>query len=759
MPTVKIPVSLVGAEPNEATPDLALFRLVEGKAPERVAKVDGGTLTLDPARLKGATLAIGPDSDPASLDLASLSRFRADQVLADWTRDGLRLPRERWFPFLTETICVSGHVRKCRPWYLTPAYQRAAPRPAKIGVQLRAELPRLADLSESAIILPWRCLPLCDGIVEIYEKHCCCTTFVWQDLVDRLRDILKDIPILIRWPVPPIPDPGPLARIPGVGPIATLPGVGPLTRVTGLANSILPMRQRPTAPMLAKAQPLERTIPSERVYADYQALLKTPPAEVEAFITKRPYLASYICRCTQRKVGEVAIQPGGEFDFCYRRPLRLTLIRERCFTNFAYRVRQQVGGVWITVYDGLAGNDWFSAGESAELRTSHPAAKPCGDGPTPPDSGDGTPFVMLEHVTGAGTHHFNFPAQTGLSNMAALDANDGLIDFAGVPDAPWASGLGLRLWVSPTLEGIVAFYRMKVVAVNGAGDPVGTERTLDAPVSWARYVTIGGVVQTIPDALAANPSTVGGETGLFRVPYWSGGMDWLSGQYHQVWNTTDFADGKYMLVVELFGPGGARIKPNGAPAGDPGTARPFQFRRWTSQTVTANVPFGDCGHVFWINNRPVNGDIVDLRRNGTPSTDECQFMSGPGTTTVSVGFRAFHYDGVTTGGGATDTNSFMAGYSLTWQRGLNGPSGGIENGTADQGETPLMSPPVLPPEESNTLDFATLLGAFPPTHAAHTRCTFSVHLHVNAKHHNGGGFIDAYDYNETASFALELTPS
>ena len=203
-----------------------------------------------------------------------------------------------------------------------------------------------------------------------------------------------------------------------------------------------------------------------------------------------------------------------------------------------------------------------------------------------------------------------------------------------------------------------------------------------------------------------------------------------------------------MLLIELFGPGGARIKPASAPAGDPGTARPFQFRRWTGQTVTANVPFADCGHVFWINNRPVTGDIVDLRKNGVPSGDECQFMSGPGNTTVAIGFRAFHLDGVTTGGGNGDTNSFMAGYAISWQRGLNGPGGTIETGTADQGE--------IATEASNALAFSTLLGAFPPTHPARTRCTFSVHLHVDAKHTNGGGFIDAYDYHETASFALEI---
>jgi hypothetical protein len=44
---------------------------------------------------------------------------------------------------------------------------------------------------------------------------------------------------------------------------------------------------------------------------------------VATFVDKRPYLSAYLCRCTSRKVGEVPIQPNGDFDFCYRRPRRL----------------------------------------------------------------------------------------------------------------------------------------------------------------------------------------------------------------------------------------------------------------------------------------------------------------------------------------------------------------------------------------------------------------------------------------------------
>jgi hypothetical protein len=760
MPTVKIPLTFADVAAGDAVPTLAIYALADGKPPQKVATAADGSISLDPAKLRGLTLGIGPDADPAQV------RVRADQVLDQWLRGGLVLPKERWWPFFTETICVAGDVKKCRPWYLSPAYVKARPLPTKLGVQLRPEVASGLDLSAASIRLPFRCLPLCDGVVEIHERVCCCTTFDWRDLVDRLRDLLDDLPVLVRWPDPPIPDPGP--RIPGVRPgdifgglPGRIPGIGPRPPVFGAIPALDALRRIAPRPQLAAraslpaAPELTRTIPSERLYEDYQALLKIRPADVTAFVDKRPYLSAYLCRCSSRKVGEAPIQPNGEFDFCYRRPRRLHTPGQRCHTVFAYRVKQQFGPFWITVYDGVAGQDYFGTGEEAHLRTSHPIARPCGDGPTPPDEGDGTAFVMLEHV--GGSHHFNFPAQTGLSNMANLGADSGLIDFGGAPDCPWATTLGLRLWSSKQLDGIVVYYRFKAVPVDGAGNPVGTPITLTGPVSWQRFVSVGGQIVTTPESLGADPATVGGEVGLYRMPYWTNGNDWLSGQYHQLWDTrsSQFPDGKYMLLIELFGPGGARIKPASAPAGDPGTARPFQFRRWTSQTVTANVPFADCGHVFWVNNKPVTGDIVDIRKNGNPSGDECQFISGPGGTTtsgtkISIGFRAFHTDGVTTSASPVDNNSFMAGYSISWQRGLNGPSGMVETGTADQGEAG--------PEPSNEMFISDLLGAFPPTHAAHTRCTFSVHLHVDAKHTNGGAFIDAYDYHETASFALEVTP-
>jgi len=54
------------------------------------------------------------------------------------------------------------------------------------------------------------------------------------------------------------------------------------------------------------------------------------------------------------------------------------------------------------------------------------------------------------------------------------------------------------------------------------------------------------------------------------------------------------------------------------------------------------------------------------------------------------------------------------------------------------------------PEPSNALFISELLGT-------HTHCTLSVHLHGDAKHTNDGALIDAYDYHEKASFALEIS--
>jgi hypothetical protein len=710
---------------DETPPEIALYSIGDdGKPAAKLAQAKQGTLQISPQRLKGR-VAIGPDvQDLNELTADRLVSYRADQVAKVWA-GGLTLPRARWTVFWPPFYCVSGRVRKCRPWWwdiidITPVSASLGSKLSKavaIKVQASSQI-ALSSQANAFRYVPWRCVPLCDGIIEIYERQCCCIRVVLPDLIDRLREILQQIPI----PWPPIPDPDPWPE----------PGPGP---------DPAPFMRRAQEPRMAKAAagtiargPDPSFAPPDRLYEAYVDLQRLPALEAERYALERPWLYPFFCNCSSRKVGEVPIQPGGYFDFCYRRGL----VPFRCYLTYAYRIRQLIGGVWTVVYDGVASGAWFAAGEEADIRVTNPRALPCGDPSGDPPPNEGNPFVMLEHVTGAGTHHFNFPAQTSVSQLAAPDADDGLYTTGYAPDCPWGDKLGLRLWFSPELRGTVAFYRISVVPVDSTGAPSGARVPLDDGVNWSKFVFNGTDWVVQGDSLG--PSVQGGESSLFRVPYWADG-NWLSGQYHQVWNTnpTAFPNGRYMLILEVFDAAGARIKPNGA-AG-PGAGKPFEFRRWSSDTVTANVPFADCAHLFWIDNLKVFGDIEDLRQNGVRNSDECQFMSGTPNDQFSIGYRAYHVNGI------SNTDSFMYWHTITWQRGLNGATGNLApevSPTTDAGEGGAAA-------QSGSASFGTMLGI-------NKRCSFSVTLSVYAKHWNGGTRISAYDYYETASFALDQGP-
>jgi hypothetical protein len=176
------------------------------------------------------------------------------------------------------------------------------------------------------------------------------------------------------------------------------------------------------------------------------------------------------------------------------------------------------------------------------------------------------------------------------------------------------------------------------------------------------------------------------------------------------------------------------------------------------------VAFSDLAHIFWVDNTPVGGDIVDLRKDLIANTDECQFMiQAPGTSsTFSIGYRAFHKHGVQHAGNG-DQNSFMWYHAISWQRGLNGGTGTLApagpNNHTDVGETPVAGMVFPPSSGTNTFtQMLTKIEIVPPGVTVTTilkKCSFSVTLSVYAKHFNGKDRV-GYDYHETASFALEI---
>jgi len=749
-------VQIAGIKPDETAPTIAVYEVdVVGKPVRKLARVEKERLDVQAEWEKLPAIALGPDvTDLAQLTAESLVTFRPDVTFPVWRERGLIIGRDIWERFLFEFVCVNGTARKCRPWWWDILDRIDLV--SGLNLSRNIALKSLTYQPELHILFPPRCLPLCDGIVEIYERVCCCTRIRIPDLLDRLRDILEVIPIPLPDPLPVDP-PGPFPPGPDPSPFV----VNNLNRLTqrleltavrqavrpqiqeGIRSQVADLRRR-----LATAPAEIASMPAERLYADYIALTSMSTQQAEQYVLARPYLMGLICTCSMRKVGETPLQPGGRFDFCYLRPRRLTPSGTTCHSTFAFKVRQRIQGSWVTVYDGVASHNWFAAGEPADIRTWYWRALVCGSGPGDSPPSEGIPFAMVEYIGSPGSRHFNFPTQTGLSRTGALSASSGTFTTSYAPDCPWGGSLGIRLWISPEMEPIAKYYRLSVVPIDSSGTPSGSVTVLDAPVAWNRFVFVGGEWKVTAEALSANPADVGGQVGLVRIPYWSGGNHWLTGQYHQVWNTTLFNPGRYMLVLELFDTSGNRIKPSSAPASDPGTARNFQFRRWRygDTSSTDNVAFADVVSVFWIDNTPVQGDIVDIRRNGIPSSEECQFISGSEGTNVSVGFRAYHPRGV-----SNPSNTFMMSYSLTWRRGLNGPGGTFSAGTADVGEPPAAAQP------SGSLTIGQLLGPWPGFPTTHQRCTFSVYLHVRAKHFTGSTRIESYDYHEQASFALEKT--
>jgi len=749
----KARVQLAGLKEGETPPTLAVYEIdTTGRAVRKLAEARDGQVEVQPDWEKLPGIAIGPDVDDAeTLTSDSLVPYRLDTIASVWRERGIVIGRDLWERFRFHFLCVSGQVRKCRPWW----WRRLEILEASIGAQLSQAitLKPLTERPELHTILPAFCLPLCDGIVEVYERVCCCRRIRIPDLLDRLREILERVPIPLPdppFPIPPGPGPDPppfrgidlaqIAAVRAVPPKLALESARPV----GITRQISALRAR-----IANAEPDPTTTPGERLYDDYLALASMTVPQADEYVRARPYLLGLICFCTQRKVGEVPLQPGGRFDFCYLTSPGLVVPWTWCYRSFAYKVRQRINNAWVTVYDGIASHDWFAEGTPADLRTWDRRALVCGSGPGDRPPTDGVlPFVILEYVGSNSTKHFNFPAQNDVSRVSALAANSGTYTTGYAPDCPWGASLGLRLWVHPSMQPVATYYRLSVVPVADTGVPSGAVTILDSPVAWDRFILVGSDWVTTSELLSASPATVGGQQGLVRIPYWSGGNYWLTGQYHQVWNTALFAPGKYLVLLELFDAGAARIKPSSAPPANPGTARPFEFRRWrfNNTSATDNVPFADVAHVFWIDNTVVQGDIVDFWKNSVANTAECQFISGPGTTTVAVGFRAYHIRGV-----SDPTNTFMSSYSLTWTRGLNGPSGSFASGTSDVGEPPAL------PHVSSSLTSAFLLGPFPPAFpTSHQRCTFSVHLHVAAKHFNGSSRLSGYDYHETASFALSI---
>lgn len=701
---VTFDIALREIEPDDATPDLTAIAVdARGKAIARAdANADGRVRMSAKAFDAAAKILVGAtDSDPDEDDDVKFITFHKYQIAeAIKARRTIELARRSWLELLRIRLCIDGSARHCwwRP-YLTEVLNARVSRAAKSGLIRTTEgLVPLEAMLEP--VLPfWKlCRPLCDGVVEVYRRTCCCYPIVIYD--PRIPEIIRELEKIVE-------------RHPPIGP----PGPGPLrfADVSFLAGGGADMR-------------------AINAHEDLDNIKALKAEEQAAYIQARPYL---FCHCgPPKRVASGFLQPDGSFNICWREPIRL--LWYRCHDEYAFVIKQLVDDQTVTIYDGVTAGQWFGRNDEIELTSYHPDAIVCDD-PGDPPPGVGTTSVMLEAIRATDSMHLDSPLPTGWDRVPPPSGTHGLAfpSGAAVPtfswhNVGWGKTLPLRYLFFDDLEPIATYYRISVIACDDFGNPTGTRTYLDAPLSWVWF-------RRRTDLTIKRETLSLGQVGnhLFRIPYRSlfqallgpGEIgEWAFRQYHGYVDTTDFGHSRHLVTLELFDAAQNQIKPNTAPAGDPGNPAGFSFQTWDQADLSATVPvdFAALTHLFWWDNRTTDARILTVNKNGAPYVDQCLFLDGPRNTNVSIDYRAKH-----------DQPLFLYWHDLRWKRGLF---------TAWQTWVAANATSVDPGTSPNRT-YADLLGS-------EDQCAFTLEVRTRAKITHGGGRINDYDDRDTGALAI-----
>lgn len=717
-------IELNGFKKGDDVSKLAVYAADRSRKVIEMAEVDEkGYFNLSGDALKKANqVLIGPAVDNLqSADKRIFTSFRVSQfkkVLQ--TSATIDISKNNWSRWRWFKRCVNGDVKHCYPWpilvnqfmekvafakttNITSISRKSGTRSAMdASIAEPAVASAIAKPSKSAI-WPFKCNTVCDGLVEVYRRICCCHPWIIYD--ERLPDLLYELEKLVpeipelRWP--PIPDPDP-------GPWRSLVKNGALDELAINAPK------------------------------DLKALKSLPPDQVASYINARPYL---FCLCgSAKKVAQGIIRSDGEFHICWREwPI---LMRVNCHEDYAYVVKQNVDGETSVIYDGVAAHQWYHYSDDPTLVSYHRDAISCRKDPFPDEEGA---FVLLQDIGLTGTYNLETPDASGWNSVDSPDYNDGLAFPAVNADAAkgkllnrnWGGKLLLRAYFSDAMKDVGAkYYRISVVKANSSGDPSGDRTYL--PVSqWRYYEVIGSDI--FVRKVALGPDSKGDENHLYEIPYDSDERDWQSGQYHAVLDTRDYANGRFLLTIEIFDDSGNLLRPNGTEAPDDVNSNEagFTFRRWYQETgPMANVPFAALTHMLWWDNRRTIADIVDLRKDGAASDAECQFIFGNADSNFSVGYRAYHPEPM-----------FLLNHRLWWRRGLNGP---YDYMTIPNYDPNYVGMPPDAPHPSHQHTFGHMLDG-------HPKCAFTVNLHSNIKTFNGIGTLHGLEGWDQAAFALDVS--
>jgi hypothetical protein len=704
-------IFLTGAEPGTKMPDLVVAAISETNQVIESAKVGAdGSYELAAASIKKAhRIVVGPPTRDVAQLLEVGMRLRIVDYEATIRDNLLEVAPGLWRTWIRLTTCVSGRVRHCiRPrWWFTELTESAI-RPIKPVRPGFFPITKIRTIPE-IIALPFRCETVCNGVVEVYRRRCCCTPWIIAD--PRLPGLIRDLDDLIRIPelIPEFP--------PGI--VGPRPGPDPSPIDTQVPSFI---RDGAMDEMRLNAA------------QDRAALRRLDPAKQIEYISARAWLRCRGESCGAASlVGTGNIMPDGRFNICWREfPI---LLRAGCHWEYAYVVKQTVGGITRVIYNGVAANTWFNGADNATLNSYAPWAFSCRENGEP---GTGA-FVFLDRIGGAESHRLATPVSTGWDRVGSPVYNSGLLDPAPTPaaavgqllDRNWGGTLALTYMFSEDLRSApvnARYYRVSVTDADATGAPVGTRHYHDAAVSWRYAQATATGVEIFSQTLGPLPP-VGGEQFLYTIPY-DADKDWLAQQAHAFIDTTkaiwNDPTKRHLITIEIFDGAGKRLRPTGtAPiaAGDPAAGTAFTFRRLVASTgPTLNVPHAALTHLFWWDNRALQMDLIAFTSNGAPSTQQCLFLEGSTTTQFGVQYYAYHPNPM-----------FKLHHNISYIRGLGAGGGSLETNNPAN---------VVAPTNSATQSLADMLGTFedPPgsgTMVQRKRCAFAVTLRLDGKMTDG----------------------
>ena len=713
-------IILTGGDEQTKRPEVVVALFTEKQELINTFPVkEDGTFDLPASKIKDAfRVVIGPrTSDPKNLFSVGM-RLRPADYLDLISRGDISIAPGLWREWIRLTRCVSGNVRLCRRpiWWFNELALAALPLRPMIAFPVKTFRPVTELLS-----LPFRCEVVCNGTVEVYRRTCCGTDWIIDD--PRLPELIRDLEEIIRVvpDFPPLQGPGP----------APAPFGGEL-------------------PFLR-----EGTLDEFRLNApvDVVTLRKLKGSAVREYIMARPYLKFRRWSCgTPALVASGTINPDGRFNICWRDFLRV--VKLGCKEEFAYVVKQTVGGVTRTIYNGVAANVWFGSADSATLTSHSPFAFSCRDNGDP---GTGA-FVYLDTIGGMQSHRLATPTSTGWDRVSAPAYNSGLADPAPTPgaavgallDRNWGGSLPLNIMFSEDLKDAAVgarYYRVSVTEADGTGAPTGTRYSLGDGLSWTKAIATASGTEIVPEVLG--PFTVGTHSSLYKIPY-DTEANWGAGQYHAAVDTTDARwsnpNVRHLITIEVFDAAGQRLRPMGTTPVDPadaGVAKPFFFRRWRMPLgLMDNVPHAALTHMFWWDNRPLTAELLGFTVNGVVSTAQCLFLTGPVGTQFGVQYRAFHPNPM-----------FKHYHDIGWIRGRSLPA---ETGSLES-HNPVN---ITVPTNSATDSFEHMLGTMPsadpsnPLPVQRDRCAFAVSLYLQGKMTDGSS--PPPDVSHTGAVALLL---